>query len=172
MSFVTYKIVNSKKTLAPFRLGGGIFGLIFTASLLFTKTETKSGKGAGIFFLVIFLLMLIKGIVQTRTFKAMYLIDPILAKSEKNVITLAELSMITGIGEKRLHRLIKKFIRKKFFHDVELFDGDEPSVHLKIESDDTPQSEIELTCPDCGVKFTTKLGAVARCPECASIINI
>lgn len=172
MSFVTYKKVNSKKTLAPMRLGAGIFGTVFTASLLFTKTETTSGKGAGIFFLVIFVLMMIKGIVQTRNFKAMYLIDPILARSEKNVISFAELSLQTGFSEKKIKRLIKKFIRKKYFHDVEIASDDETSVRLKIENDEIMESEIELTCPDCGIVFKAKAGAVARCPECASIINI
>lgn len=171
MSFITYKKVNMGKTLAPIRIGAGAFGTVFFISNVI-KTKTTSGKASAIFFLVICLIILIKGILKTLMYKDMYRIDSVLAKSEKDIVSFAELSLETYIGEKRLKRRIKKFIKKKYFHDCEIFGDTGEYLRINIQDEQIAEAELPMTCPDCGTQFTAKHGAVARCPECASIINM
>lgn len=172
MSFVTVKRVNTGKTLAPLKLGAGAFGLFLFGSAFF-KTQTAGGKVLPVFFSLISIWLLIKGILGTRMFKDMYRIDAVLAHSEKRSVSIAEIAFATGISEKTVLKRIKKFLEKGYFHGCELNTDGEPTVIIHAENEEIfTTEEITVTCPDCGTEFTAKRGAVARCPECASIINM
>ena len=173
MSFVNYKKVNNGKTLAPMRIGAGVLGLVLFGSAFF-KTKTPEGRILPIFFSAISFFVLIKGILKTRMFKDMYVIDSVLAKSENGTVSTAELALKTGISEKKIIRRMKKYIKKNYFTDCELEEGENSRIILKnmTADDSSAPEEITITCPDCGTEFTARRGAVARCPECAVIINI
>lgn len=172
MSFVTVKKVNTGKTLAPLKIGAGVFGLFLFGSAFF-KTQTANGKILPVFFSLLSIYWLIKGIIGTRVFKDMYRIDAVLAHSEKRSVSVAEIAFAAGISEKKVLKRIKKFLKKGYFHGCELVTDGEPRVLIVVESEEAAETEeITLTCPDCGTEFTAKRGAVARCPECASIINM
>ncbi len=174
MSFVTVKRVNNGKTFAPMKIGAGVFGLFLFGSAFF-KTQTSAGRILPAFFTLISIYILIRGILGTRMYKDLYRIDSVLAHSETRSVSVAEISFATGISEKTVLRRLKKFLEKGYFHSCELVAEGEPRVIIHAENEEygmAENEEIRLTCPDCGTEFTAKRGAVARCPECASIINM
>lgn len=168
MSLVNVKSANKARAFAYIRLAiGGIFSFAF-GSMVYTTANNANKVLAGILF-VPFFLIFIGGLKVVLRLRQLYKIDAVLSGSQKHVIELSVLSEVTGIKEKKLLKKLKLFIKKKYLRDCSL--NVENSPQLIIQGEEQAE-DISIVCPECQHEFTAKNGAVARCPECASIINI
>lgn len=170
MSLITAKKISISKTLQPFVVGFDAVAGIFSGSQIF-KTEIKENKVIWAFFFVVFLLLFIKNFRKLRLLKNLFKIDTVLSSSEKNEIPVFYICESIGMSEKRMKKTLKKLIKKKYLHDCTLDTEGEPKVIISVHSEEGV-AERKIECPSCGYVFTAKAGAVARCPECASIINM
>lgn len=170
MSLITVKKINLSKSIAPLKVGVAVLFCLFFGSQIF-KSEVRNNQIMWAFLLVCSIIWLIRSVLRVRLLKNLYLIDSILAASEKNEIAVFTIADKAGMSEKKALRLMKKFLKKKYLHDCTLETEGEPRVIISVQTEDG-REERKLACPACGAVFTTTAGAVARCPECASIINI
>lgn len=170
MSLITAKKINLSKSLQPFVVGFDAVAGIFSGSQIF-KTAIPENRVIWAFFFVIFLLLFIKNFRKLRLLKNLFKIDTVLSSSENNEIPVFYICESVGMSEKSMTRLLKKLIKKKYLHDCTLSTEGEPKIILSVHSEEGI-TERRLECPSCGHVFSVKAGAVARCPECASIINI
>lgn len=165
MSLVNLKAASRSKAFAYVRLAvGGIFAGAF-GSMVYSSDNNANKVLAGILF-VPFFFVFIGGLKAVVRLRRLYRIDSVLSSTQNHSIELSALAEVTGIKEKRLRKNLKRFIKKKFFQNCVLGDSE-----LIIQGENN-EEEITLICPQCQKSFTAKNGAVARCPECASIINI
>ena len=170
MSLITVKKINISKSVAPLKVGIAVLFCLFFGSQIF-KSEVRNNKIMWAFLLVCSIIWLIKNIFKVRLLKNLYLIDSILAASEKSTVPIFTIADKAGLSEKKALRLMKKFLKKKYLHDCTLEIEGEPRVIITVPTEDG-REDRKLVCPDCGTVFIATTGAVARCPECASIINI
>lgn len=167
MSFMNSKKAGFKNMTSMLKTGGGAFFAVTCGSSVFTS-QTQNGKIAAGFFCFVCILIFISGIRARANLKKVYLIDSLISSAQLGSVSFSQLSEATGIREKRLVKLMKKFIRKKFFLNCEISSDENPQLVLQSVERET----VFLECPECGSTFSAEAGSVARCPECASIINI
>ena len=165
MSLVNVKAASRAKAFSYVRLVvGGLFAGAF-GSMAYS-TDNNANRVLAIILFIPFFFIFIGGLKSVIRLRRLYRIDSVLSETQKHSIELSALAEVTGIKEKKLKRNIKKYIKKKHLQNCVLNDRE-----LIIQSENN-EEEIILVCPQCQQSFTAKNGAVARCPECASIINI
>ena len=169
MSFITVKKVRNSKTMQPFLVGIDVVLCIFFGTQFF-KSEVQGNKVVWAFFFVLMLLLFIKNLRKMLMLKKLFLLDSVLAESEKENIPVMLICEKIGGSEKSVSRLIKKLIKKGYLHSCTLNTDCVPEVIIEMQTEDG-LTERQLECPSCGTVFTSKAGTVARCPECASIVS-
>lgn len=169
MSFITVKKVKNSKTMQPFLAGIDVVLCIFFGSQFF-KSQVQGNKVVWAFFFILVLLLLVKNFRKMQMLKKLFLMDSVLAASEKESVPVLMICEKIGGSEKSVSRLINKLIKKGYLHSCTLSTGDVPEVVIEMQTEDG-RTERQLECPSCGTVFTVKAGTVARCPECASIVS-
>lgn len=166
MSLVNVKKVNQAKAFSYIKIGfGGFFSFVFATFAKQMKDNTANMVLA-LIFLIPFALILLSGIKSAVRLKRLYRIDSVLSGVKSHSVKLSVLSEVTGIKEKKLTKSLKRYIKKNHLQNCIIKESE-----LIIQSESLV-SEITLVCPQCGKEFKAQNGAVARCPDCASIINI
>lgn len=166
-------IVNSVKARRKdlgqmLKIGFGIIVDVFLATSMYNSDNSSNKILYGIMLLP-FTLIIVSGAKGRRKLKRAYAMDSLLTSAHVIEVKISDIAEALGVRPKGLLKLMRKFMKKKIICNCELTDGEEPKLKLLI---DTDVEEVEIECPSCGKVFTAKAGSSARCPDCASIINM
>lgn len=168
MSIVNGVKARRKDFGALIRIGFGAVFTLFFVNFIRT-TDNNSNRILGIILIVPCALILIGGIKTRLRLKKVYVIGSAVSSLKGSEIKLSTLAEALGMKEKSLKKLLSYFWKKKIIQNCELYTEGEAKLNLLISAE---SSEVEIECPSCGKVFTAAAGSTARCPECASIINM
>lgn len=168
MSIVNGVKVKRRDLRETLKIGFGVLMDLFFSKMIF-DSENKSNKILAAILLVLFTLFIVSGAKGRKKLRRIYSIGSLVSSVQTSEIKLCDLADAIGMKEKKLCKLLKMSFKKKLIHNCSLSEEGEATLILEVS---VQAEKFTLRCPSCGAEFSAESGNTARCPECASVINL